>query len=130
MPHELLTTLRAALGPAQVLDGQDAGARYHVDFSHENACTPLAVLRPRTTDDVATILRLCHAARQPVAVQGGLTGLAGGATPRPGELVLSLERLTGIERLDRTAHTMTVGAGTPLQTVQQAAADAGLVFPL
>ncbi len=44
--------------------------------------------------------------------------------------MLSLERLTGIEELDRTAHTMTVRAGTPLQAVQQAAADAGYLFPL
>ena len=104
--------------------------RYHVDFSHENACVPRAVVKPRTTDDVATTLRLCNAARQRVVVQGGLTGLAGGATPQPGEIVLSLERLTGIEELDRNAQTLTVRAGTPLQTVQQAAADAGLLFPL
>ncbi|HVY66224.1 MAG TPA: FAD-binding oxidoreductase [Gammaproteobacteria bacterium] len=130
MTATLLAALRAALGPEQVLAGADAGARYHVDFSHENACEPLAVLRPRSTADVAAILRHCNAARQRVVVQGGRTGLAGGATPQPGELVLSLERLTGIEKLDRTAHTMTVGAGTPLQTVQQAAADAGLAFPL
>ena len=130
MDHEILETLRRALGPEQVQAGAEAGARYHVDFSHENACVPLAVLRPRTTDDVAAILRACHSARQRVVVQGGLTGLAGGATPQEGELVLSLERLTGIEELDRAAHTVTVRAGTPLQAVQQAAADAGYLFPL
>ncbi|MEO8465108.1 MAG: FAD-binding oxidoreductase [Gammaproteobacteria bacterium] len=130
MSHEILETLRRALGPEQVQHGAEAGARYHVDFSHENACVPLAVLKPRTTDDVATILHTCNAQRQRVVVQGGLTGLAGGATPQPGELVLSLERLSGIEELDRTAHTLTVQAGTPLQAVQQAAADAGYVFPL
>ena len=55
---------------------------------------------------------------------------AGGATPQRGEIALSLERLVGIEELDRAAHTMTVRAGTPLQTVQQTAADAGFLFPL
>ncbi len=130
MSPELLACLRDALGADQVLAGTEAGARYHVDFSHENACVPLAVLRPRTTEEVAAILRACDGARQRVVVQGGLTGLAGGATPQTGELVLSLERLTGIEELDRTAHTMTVRAGTPLQTVQRAAADAGYLFPL
>src|SRR5512143_2207149 len=94
MSREILETLRRALGPEQVQGGAEAGPRYHVDFSHENACVPLAVLRPRTTGDVAAVLRACTAARQPVVVQGGLTGLAGGATPRQGELVLSLERRT------------------------------------
>ena len=127
---EIVETLRRALGTDKVLAGADVGARYRVDFSHENACAPLAVARPASTDDVAAILRECHRARQRVVIQGGLTGLAGGATPQPGEVAISLERLTGVEEIDRAAQTMTVRAGTPLQAVQQAAADAGYLFPL
>jgi FAD/FMN-containing dehydrogenase len=127
---DIVDTLRARLGADKVLAGADAGARYRVDFSHENACTPLAVLRPASTEDVAAILRECHRAKQRIVIQGGLTGLAGGATPQGGEIALSLERLTGVEEIDRAAQTMTVRAGTPLQTVQQAAADAGYLFPL
>src|SRR5689334_16179903 len=100
MSRDTLEALRRALGPEQVQLGAEAGPRYHVDFSHENACVPLAVLKPHTTDDVAAILRTCHAARQRVVVQGGLTGLAGGATPQQGELVLSLERLSGVDEID------------------------------
>ena len=129
MSNDIVTTLERLLGPGAVLTGA-AVARHHVDFSHENACAPLAVVRPASTEDVAAVLRECHGARQPVVVQGGLTGLAGGATPQRGEIAISLERLTGIEELDSAAHTMTVRAGTPLQTVQQAAADAGFLFPL
>ena len=70
MSHELVSALRATLGADQVFDGEGAGPRYHVDFSHENACVPRAVVKPRTTDDVATTLRLCNAARQRVVVQG------------------------------------------------------------
>jgi len=122
--------LRTRFGAGAVLTGAEADARYRVDFSHENACAPLAVLRPTSTDEVAAILRECHRARQRVVVQGGLTGLAGGATPQANEIAISLERLTGIEQIDRAAQTMTVRAGTPLQVVQQAAADAGYLFPL
>ena len=106
---DIVDLLRTRLGSGAVLAGSDAEARYRVDFSHENACTPLAVLRPTSTDEVAAILRECHRARQRVVIQGGLTG---------------------IEQLDRAAQTMTVRAGTPLQAVQQAAADAGYLFPL
>jgi FAD/FMN-containing dehydrogenase len=130
MANDILEALRAKLGPGAVLAGDEIDARYRVDFSHENACAPLAVLRPRSTDEVAAILRECHRARQRVVVQGGLTGLAGGATPQAGEVAISLERLAGIEEIDRAAQTMTVRAGTPLQAVQQAAADAGYLFPL
>lgn len=126
----VLRSLTDALGADAVLAGEAAGARYRVDFSHENACTPLAVVKPRTTEEVAAVMRLCAAHRQPVVVQGGMTGLCGGATPQPGELALSLERLTGVEGLDRASMTLTALAGTPLAAVQQAAADAGLLFPL
>ena len=126
----LIATLKQALGDAAVLTGDDVGAAHRVDFSHENPCLPAAVVRPASTEEVAAVLAACHRARQPVVVQGGLTGLAGGATPQAGEIALSLERMTGIEALDRTSETVTVRAGTPLAVVQQAAADAGFLFPL
>ena len=128
--HDLIATLKSALGDAAVLTGDDIGARHRVDFSHENECAPAAVVRPASTEEVAAVLAACHRARQPVVVQGGLTGLAGGATPQPGEIALSLERMSGIETVDRGAETVTALAGTPLAVVQAAAVDAGLFFPL
>src|SRR6476661_2196107 len=127
---DIVDTLRNRLGEDKVLAGGAIDIRYRVDFSHKNACAPRAVLRPASTEEVSAILRECHRARQRVVIQGGLTGLAGGATPQDGEIAISLERLTGIEEIDRAAQTMTVRAGTPLQAVQQAAADAGYLFPL
>ena len=126
----LLAGLAAELPPGTVLGGAEAGPRHRSDWSRLNACEPRAVLRPRTSAEVATILRHCHAAAQPVVVQGGLTGLAGGATPRPGELALSLERLTGIEDVDPDGGTMRVLAGTPLAVVHEAAERHGLQFAL
>jgi FAD/FMN-containing dehydrogenase len=127
---DIVDLLRDRLGAAAVLTRAEVGPRYSVDFSHENACAPLAVVRPASTDELAAILCECHRAKQRVVIQGGLTGLAGGATPQANEIAISLERLSGIEEIDRAAQTMTVRAGTPLQTVQQAAADAGYLFPL
>ena len=76
------------------------------------------------------MLRCCRRASWPVAVQGGLTGLSGGATPRRGELALSLERLVAIEDLDRVQGSLRVGAGVTLERGQQAAAAEGLCLPL
>ena len=126
----LLDTLRAALGAEAVLTGAAVGERYASDSSHVNACLPSAVLRPRSTAEVAMALRACHEYSQPVVVQGGLTGLAGGATPRAGELALSLERLSGVESVDPDGGTLTALSGTPLATVHEAAARHGLQFAL
>lgn len=127
---EILTALERALGPDTVLTGGAVGAKYHVDFSHEHPCAPFALVRPRSTAELASILSLCNEVGQAVVVQGGMTGLSGGATPRQGELAVSLERMTGIEHIDTAAMTATVLAGTPLQTVQQAASEHGFLFPL
>lgn len=91
---------------------------------------PLALLRPSNTEQIAQALRICSAYGQAVVTQGGLTGLSGGACLVGGEVALSLERMRGIESIDVESSTMTVLAGTPLQTVQEAADAAGFMFPL
>ena len=59
-----------------------------------------------------------------------MTGLAGGAVPRETDIALSLERLRGIEEIDPAAATISVWAGTTLEEIQQAAIEAGFLFPL
>jgi FAD/FMN-containing dehydrogenase len=104
--------------------------KHACDWSNVNRQRPLAVLRPRTVAEVSAALKLCHDSGMAVVPQGGLTGLAGGATPKAGQVVLSLERLKGIEEIDRDSATMTVLAGTPLEMAQKAAEEAGLYLAL
>lgn len=127
----LLIELRAAVGADQVLHGAGLDQRYLGDWmTSAPAGTPLAVVRPETTAEVSAILKACHAYRVPVVPQGGLTGLAGGAVPVQGCVALSLERMSRIEGIDPAAATLTAHAGTPLQTIQEAAHEAGFLFPL
>lgn len=132
MSESLLNDLRLALGQDALLTGDEIDARFRKSyFSPEpESCKPLAVVRPRTTADVSTVLRLCHQYRQPVITQGGMTGLSGGSLPADGELILSLERLRGIEEIDELAGTLTVLAGTPLQEAQEAAAEKGFLLAI
>ncbi len=128
--NNTIKQLIGKLGPDVILTGADISAKYHADSSGETAHPPVAVARPASTGQVSDILRICSAANQKVVVQGGLTGLCGGATPQEEEVALSLERLSGIEELDQSSTTMTVLAGTPLQAIQDAADAAGFLFPL
>lgn len=129
MSSELLTPELNALGEI-VSTEPDVLDKHACDWSNVDRQRPLAVLRPRSVAEVAAALRACHAAGIAVVPQGGLTGLAGGATPRAGQVVLSLERLKGVEEIDRDSATMTVRAGTPLEMAQKAAEDAGLYLAL
>ena len=119
-----------ALGSDQVVT-HEIDARYLRDWVLPlTTGTPLALVRPRSTREVSDVLRACQQSGTIVVPQGGLTGLVGGATPIANCVVLSLERMAGIEEVDEAAATMTVLAGTPLQAVQDAASQAGFFFPL
>ncbi|WP_118182506.1 FAD-binding oxidoreductase [Paraburkholderia phosphatilytica] len=122
--------LRDALGADVVTLPPEFEGRKHADWSRTPSADPVALIRPRTTEHVAIAMRICHEHGQPVVAQGGLTGLAGGACMLGGEAALSLERMNRIESIDPVGATMTVLAGTPLQTVQEAADEAGFMFPL
>jgi FAD/FMN-containing dehydrogenase len=128
--QQTLDQLRTALGATAVLTGAAISQRHYSDWTgHAPAC-PAALLLPSSTQQVADALRICNAAGQSVVPQGGMTGLAGGAVPRVTDIALSLERLRGIEEIDSAAATVSVWAGTTLQEIQQAALDAGFLFPL
>ncbi|MEY4708488.1 MAG: hypothetical protein RJB58_2211 [Pseudomonadota bacterium] len=91
--------------------------------------TPL-LLRPATTAEVSSILRIAHETGTPIVTQGGNTGLVGGQIPFHGEVLLSTRRLNQIAPVDQSGMTLTVEAGVTLVQVQQAADDKKLLFPL
>ncbi|WP_284945671.1 FAD-binding oxidoreductase [Acidisoma cladoniae] len=129
-PAGLMADLRTVLGHAAVLEGAEMPARNSLDWSNLDPVPPLAVVRPADTAGVAAVMRLCTAYGVAVVPQGGLTGLCGGARPVAGGIALSLERMSGIEEIDPASSTMTARAGTPLQTLQEAADAAGLYLAL
>ena len=124
-PAAFLAAIGAAL-PEIVVLGDDIPERNWHDWSEFAPVKPAALLRPRDASDIAIALKLANQHGAAIVPQGGLTGISGGAHPLVNSVVLSLERLNGIEIIDPIMATMTVKAGTPLQAVQQAADDAGL----
>ncbi|KCB51816.1 FAD linked oxidase, C-terminal domain protein [Bordetella hinzii 1277] len=127
----LLQELQSLLGPAHVLAGEDAEP-YALDWRRRYRGCALAVARPGSTEEVAAVLRLCHRHGAPVVPQGGNTGLCGGATPDDSgtAVILSTARLNRVRAIDTDNDTITVEAGCVLQAVQEAAEQAGRLFPL
>lgn len=131
MSDTFLQTLRDCVGAEHVLTGGDLSA-YELDWRRRFHGRARAVVRPAGTTEVAAVLRACAAHGASVVPQGGNTGLVGGGVPDASgmQLLLSLTRLNRIRDIDRANLTLTAEAGCVLQAVQQAAADAGLLFPL
>jgi D-lactate dehydrogenase (cytochrome) len=132
MTNDLLDRLAAVVGPNGLLTAADDLAPYLVeqrDLFHGRAA---AVVRPASVAEVAQVVALCAERRVAMVPQGGNTGLCGGGAPDPSgdQVIVSLGRLNRIRALDPVNFTMTVDAGVILETVQNAANDAGCLFPL
>ncbi len=125
----LIESLKSAIGAAHVLTDPSDMATRLVEDRGLFCGTALAILRPASTAEVAQCVRLCNAAGVPIVPQGGNTGLAGGGVP-DGGMILSTQRLNRIREVDATNATMTVEAGCILASIQQAADEAGALFPL
>ncbi len=126
-----LDALAAAVGAQHVLTDGDLSA-WTQDWRRRWHGKPLAVVRPGSTAEVAAVVRLCAAHGTSIVPQGGNTGLVGGGVPDGSgtQVLLSLQRLNRVRQIDAANLTLTAEAGCVLQTVQAAAAEAGLLFPL
>jgi FAD/FMN-containing dehydrogenase len=124
----LLDALRAIVGDGGVVEGAAVAERYPGYFMDRVGAD--AVVRPRTTDEVAAILRLCNEAGQAIVVHGGMSGWVRATQTQAGEIALSMERMNAIEEIDPVNRTATVQAGVILETFDDALAEHGLTFPL
>jgi FAD/FMN-containing dehydrogenase len=129
-PIPAIDALIQALGEDVVATGAALDGRRHADWSGAPGAPPRALLRPRSTAQLAQAMRICHQHGQSVVPQGGLTGLAGGACCGANDVAVSLERMQAIDDIDPVSGTITVQAGAILQSVQEAADAAGLLFAL
>ncbi|HEX7082076.1 MAG TPA: FAD-binding oxidoreductase [Gammaproteobacteria bacterium] len=118
-------------GPAGVVGAAEADAFLRDERGLYRGAAAL-IVRPRTVDECASILRVCHEAGLGVVPQGGNTGYCGGATPFDAErqILLSTSRLDRIREIDPVGFTITVEAGVVLANARAAAAEHGLLFPL
>ena len=94
------------------------------------AVAPLVVALPDCVEQVQDIVRLCAEHRVAIVPSGGRTGLCGGAAATRGELVLSLDRMRRVLWVDATSGLLGCEAGATLESVQTAAAEAGLLYPI
>ncbi|MDJ0748711.1 MAG: FAD-binding oxidoreductase [Woeseiaceae bacterium] len=93
--------------------------------------TPLRIA-PASTEEVAAVVRACHAAGIAIVPQGGNTGMCGGAVPDGSgtQILLSMHRMQQIRSVDAHNFSITVEAGCILADIQEAARAAGRYFPL
>ena len=132
MPQSLIAALNKLLGPQGVLTAAADLEPYVVDWRGVYRGAATAVVRPANTAEVAAVMKLCADTGTALVPQGGNTGMCGASVPNAHgrEIVLSMARMNKIIDVDPLNNTLTAEAGCVLANIQQAAADAGRLFPL
>ena len=103
---------------------------YGRDWTRRWTPAPLAIALPATVEEVQAVMRWASQRQVKVVPSGGRTGLSGGAVAAHGELVVSFERMNRVLGFDPADRTLTVQPGLPLERLQQAAAEHGLLYPV
>ncbi len=105
-------------------------AEYGRDWTRVVAPVPCALALPRSTQEVAHLVKLCAEHHVAIVPSGGRTGLAGGAVAARGELVLSLARMRAMNPVDTLGSTVRVQAGAITEAVHRHCAEHGLTWPV
>jgi glycolate oxidase subunit GlcD len=125
----LLAELAAVVGTDYLITRPEDLSTYAQDASiAQPTGLPLAVALPADSQQVAALVRLAAAHELSVVTRGAGSGLAGGALPSPGALMIGLARLNSLH-IDREQMTARVGAGVTTSDLQAAAEGLGLFYP-
>jgi glycolate dehydrogenase FAD-linked subunit len=119
--------LASVVSPDSLMEPQ---GRYLADLMGRGVQgTADAVVLPSSAEEVAAVMRWCYEHEVPLTARGGGTGLAGGAIPVGGGVVVGFERLNKVRQFDPLLWRMHVEAGVTTGDVQRLARENGLRFP-
>lgn len=124
----VIDALRAALGADRVVSNPAETLAYECDALSAYRCPPMGVVLPRSTEEVALALKICHGFGVPVVPRGAGTSLTGGVLPTADSIVLSVARLTKVLEVSLADRLIKVEAGITNISVTQAVEADGFFY--
>jgi len=103
---------------------------YGSDWTREFVPNPLAIVFPKSVEDIRNIIIFANRHSLPLVPSGGRTGLSGGAVASEKELVVSLDKMNKIIDFNQTDRLLTVQAGVTTQEIQEFAEENNLFYPI
>lgn len=126
----LIEQLKASLPEDRLVLDPDVITKYlHDEAEWAEYGKPLVVVRPRSSEEVQTVIRLCVAYRVPVVPRGAGTGLSGGANALDGCVMISFDNMTAIRETDGLERLAVVEPGVVNDDLRAACAERGLWYP-
>jgi glycolate oxidase len=124
-----INRLRKIAGKENVLTSKEEMVAYSYDGTQMWSHLPDVVVFPKSTAEIAEILKLANENGIPVTPRGGGTNVSGGSIPIKGGIVLCTTKMNRIIEVNKTNLNATVEPGVILQDFQEAVAKEGLFFP-
>lgn len=109
--------------------GDAIDSHYASDHTEDFVFYPAIVVKPETTEEVASIMKYCYENNLIVTPSGARTGLSGGALADQGGVLLSLERMNKIISIDEKNHQVVTEPGVVTEALQMAVKEKGLFYP-
>ncbi len=128
----LLTSLTNTHGfdDSQIKTDSESLEHWGKDWTKHFAPAPSAVVFPRSTEQVQSVIKLANEHNIVVTPSGGRTGLSAGAVASNGEIVISLDKMNKIGEFYPADRMVEIEAGVITEQLQQFAKDTGLYYPV
>jgi glycolate oxidase len=124
----IVAGLRAILPADCVVERLDERRAFETDALTAYRQVPLAVVLPRTTEEVAAVLRFLHGEGVPVIPRGAGTSLSGGSIPQEDAVVVCVAKMSHILDIDYANRTARVEAGVTNLAISNAVAADGFFY--
>ncbi|MBY0477109.1 MAG: FAD-binding protein [Chitinophagaceae bacterium] len=126
---EIVNELKSIVGDNYVMVDEETLSNYAHDETENLHFPPEVVVKPRTTEEISRIMKLCNEQLIPVTPRGAGTGLSGGALAHRGGVLLSTERLNSILKIDERNHQVTTEPGVITEVLMNEVKKVGLFYP-
>lgn len=121
--------LTALAGPGNFLSDSDSLIKYGKDYTEDLCYPPELVLFADNKHTVSEIAAYCNANKIALTCRGAGTGLSGACLPTEGGVVLSLEKMNRILKIDSINYQAIVEPGVINETLQEAVQAIGMFYP-
>lgn len=126
--EQIIKNLIGLAGEDAVIADEDGRRTFETDGLTAYRCMPLAVVLPKTTEEVAKVLRYCHREGVKVVARGAGTSLCGGALPLEDAIVVGVSRMNRVLEIDYENRFARVETGITNLAISKAVAEEGFFY--
>lgn len=127
-PHHI-QSFKTIVGESFVFIDDETLDFFSRDETEKLQFIPDVVLKPKTTEEISAIMKICNQNFIHVTPRGAGTGLSGGALPQFGGVVISTERMNSILNIDERNLQVTTEPGVITEVLMNAVKEKGLFYP-